>query len=226
MARVWVTRDEEEGGELCTALSGAGLVPVWHPVLARRLCGDVLDVVGGLAADDWLVLTSRYAIEAIPSGVVRSRVAVVGRASADAARAKGWRVERESPDGTGRGLWDSLRADPEGATKMLYPRSSLAPIPRGIPGVRLVAPVLYETDERRFDPRVAREVDVVSVASPSAVEVICEVVDGLGRVAALGPTTAAALREYGVEPWLELKNATFEEYAGAIAEKVGGGQGG
>jgi uroporphyrinogen-III synthase len=220
MTRVWVTRDEEEGGELCTALAGAGLVPVWHPVLARRLCEDVLDVVGSLREDDWLVLTSRYAIESIPSNVVRSRVAVVGQASADAARAKGWRVERESPDGSGRGLWDSLRADPAGATKMLYPRSSLAPIPRGIPGVRLVAPVLYETEERRFDPRVAREVDVVSVASPSAAEVVCEVVEGLGKVAALGPTTVATLRDFEIEPWLEVKNGTFEDFAGAIAEKA------
>ena len=121
----------------------------------RRLCADVVGLVGDLGEQDWLVLTSRYAIESIPVEAVRSRVAVVGQASADAARAKGWRVERESPDGTGRGLWESLRQDPAGARRICYPRSSLAAPPLAVPGVQMASPILYETMARdlAFDPR-------------------------------------------------------------------------
>ena len=69
--RVWVTRDEPEDGELGAALRSAGLEPVWHPVLARRLRADALGLLEELGEQDWLVLTSRYAIEAIPAASVR-----------------------------------------------------------------------------------------------------------------------------------------------------------
>jgi uroporphyrinogen-III synthase len=216
---VWVTRDEPEDGELCRALREVGLEAVWSPVLQRRLRPDVIDVVRGLQRDDWLVLTSRYAIEAIPAAFVHARVAVVGQASADAARAKGWRVERESPDGTGRGLWDSLRSDMAGARRLCYPRSSLAPWPEPIKGVDMSSPILYETAPKPFDLITARRVDIVTVCSPSAAEALSSVPQ-LPRAAALGPTSAAALRRFGIEPWLEVRNATFEAFAGAIAEKV------
>jgi uroporphyrinogen-III synthase len=217
--RVWVTRDEPQDGELGRALRDVGLDPVWCPVLMRRLRPEVIETLRDLHAGDWLVLTSRYAIEAIPAGFVKSRVAVVGQASADAAKAKGWRVERESPDGTGRGLWDSLRSDLAGARRLCYPRSSLAPMPDTIPGVEMSAPILYETAPRPFDLMAARSVDVVSVCSPSAAEAISSV-PKLPRAAALGPTTAAALRRLGIDPWLEVRNATFEDYAAGIAERV------
>ena len=192
---------------------------MWCPVVMRRLCADVVESVRALGPRDWLVLTSRFAIESIPAAAVNARVAVVGRASADAARAKGWRVERESPDGTGRGLWDSLRGNPAGADRLCYPRSSLAPMPAPIAGVEVAAPVLYESAPRPFDPFMARGVEVVTVASPSAAEAI-STVPGLPRAAALGPTTARALRGRKIEPWLEARDATFEDFASAIAEAL------
>src|SRR5262245_20735006 len=138
--RVWVTRDEPQDGELCRALKEITLEPVWCPVLMRRLRPEAMESIRGLAPSDWLVLTSRYAIEAIPPELVRSRVAGVGLASADAAREKGWRVERESPYGTGRGLWESLRADCAEARRVCYLRSSLAPPPGVIDGVEMSSP--------------------------------------------------------------------------------------
>jgi uroporphyrinogen-III synthase len=144
-------------------------------------------------------------------------VAVVGRQSADAARAKGWRVERESPDETGKGLWDSLRKDPAGARRLCYPRSSLAREPGPIEGVEIVALVLYETVPRPFDPSIAQGMDVVTVASPSAAHAIANI-PALPRAAALGPTTAGALRRSGIEPWIESRDATFAGFARAVAE--------
>src|SRR5438477_360277 len=87
--RVWVTRDEPEDGELGAALRSAGLEPVWHPVLARRLRADALGLLEELGEQDWLVLMSRYAIEAIPAASVRSRVAALGPTTAGALRRLG-----------------------------------------------------------------------------------------------------------------------------------------
>ena len=64
---------------------------------------------------------------------------------------------------------------------------------------------------------VIERVEVVSVASPSAVE-------AAGPVdlpfASVGPTTSAALRKSGREPWLEAPTPSFDALASAIAARL------
>ncbi len=62
--RVWVTRDEKPDGPLSAALWEAGLSVVHEPVLERRVVNDAHEAITKLGPDDWLVLTSVYAIEA------------------------------------------------------------------------------------------------------------------------------------------------------------------
>jgi uroporphyrinogen-III synthase len=116
-------------------------------------------------------------------------------------------------------LWESLRRDAGGARRICYPRSSRAAVPREVVGVEISSPVLYETVARAFDLYVTQRSDVVAVASPSAAEALKDV-PMLPRSAALGPTTAGALRRIGVEPWLEMREAGFEEFARGIAERI------
>jgi uroporphyrinogen-III synthase len=215
-ARVLVTRDEPREGALSRALSGAGLEPVWCPVIERRIVADILPMLAPLRPDDWLVLTSPFAIESIPADMVRCRVAVVGAASTAAARARGWSVERVSPDGTGQGLWSSLRKDAAGARRICYPRSSVAPEPGAIAGVELTSPILYQALPRPFQPELVQRADVVTLASPSAVERVFAI-RNLPRAAAIGPTTAAALRSHGIDPWVECGPSSFAEFAQEIA---------
>jgi uroporphyrinogen-III synthase len=213
--KVWVTRDEAANGPLSTALRETGLEPVVEPVIERRVLNDARDEIACLGPDDWLVLTSVYAVEAIAVGDgCAARVAVVAEASRRAALARGLRVELVSPDGTGKGLFRALAARVRGTT-VLYPRSSRAVMPQLPAEVRVVSPVLYETAPRAWSRSVANGVDVVAVASPSAVRAV-------GPIdlpfASIGLTTTAALRESGIEPWVEASEPSFESLAKAIAE--------
>ena len=212
--RVWVTRDESPDGPLTTALRGAGLTPVLEPVLTRRVVDDAAGTITTLGADDWLVLTSVYAIESVAAEPARiPRVAVVGEASQSAAEVKGLRVELVSRGGDGASLWDELKTRAT-TGRVCYPRSSLAKAPAPWPGVELLCPILYETVPRPYDSAVANRVDVVAVTSPSAVEAVGPLTLPF---ASIGPTTSDALRSIGIEPWVEAPHRSFASLAEAIA---------
>ncbi len=225
-----MTRDEPPDGPLCTALRAVGLTPVLEPVLIRRVVDDAAETIARLGPDDWLVLTSVYAIEAVALEPARiPRVAVIGEASHEAAEARGLRVELVS---TGRHA-DSLFAELRNRVaqgRVCYPRSSLVDPPEPWANVEILSPVLYETSPCDFDHSVIDRIDVVAVASPSAVERMRaagksspDVVGsprGLG-FASIGPTTSAALRKIAVEPCVEAPQRSFQSLAEAIAARGG-----
>jgi len=210
---VWVTREEPADGPLCSALREVGLVPVLEPVIGRRVVDDARDEIARLGPDDWLVLTSLFAIEAVPADVASvPRVAVVGEPSRRVAAERGLRVELVG-NGGGAALFREL-VDHAMGTTVLYPRSSLAKVPELPASIELRSPVLYETAACDFRRSVIDEVDVITVASPSAVRAI-------GRVAlpfaSIGPTTTAALVELGLEPAVQATEPTFVDLARAVA---------
>lgn len=215
--RVWVTRDEPKDGPMTKALRAAGLTPVQEPVLERHVVDDAADAIARLDPDDWLVLTSVYAIEAVPAQLARvPHVAVVGEPSRRAASERGFRVDLVSSRKDGASLFEELRRRITSG-KVCYPRSSLVEPPQSWASVELISPVLYETIPRVFDKTIVDRVDVVCVASPSAVHAI-------GRLdlpfASIGPSTSAALRAIGVDPWVEPVERSFEGLARAIAAQA------
>ena len=243
--KVWVTRDEERDGPLSSALRAAGLEVIIEPVLRRRVLTDAAEVLSRLSPDDWLVLTSVYAIEAVALEPARiPRVAVVGEASRRAALGRGFRVELVGEGGTGKALFRQLRSLTEAGgvhtraesgsvrppsdacsvrrpwrtTKVCYPRSSKAPEPPSWPGMVLISPILYETSPVPFDRGLIQQVDAVCVVSPSAVEATGPVDLPL---ASIGPTTSAAIRRLGKEPWVEAPEPSFGSLARAIAGRAG-----
>jgi uroporphyrinogen-III synthase len=212
---VWVTRDEEADGPLCTALRARGLAVELEPVLERRVSADPAALVAGLGPDDWLVLTSAFAIEAL-KGVPAARtpqVAVVGESSRRLAESLGLRVALVAADGHGQTLFDELGARVRRGV-VCYPRSSLAQAPATWGQVELRAPVLYETVARDFDRTAAQRCAVAAVASPSAVDALL----GIGiPLASIGRTTSAAIRRQGREPAVEAAQPSFERLADGIA---------
>ncbi len=210
--KVWVTRDERTDGPLSKALRAVGLSVLHEPVLARKALTDAAGALAALTCDDWIVLTSVFAIEAVAGDVARvPHLAVVGASSRRAAEARGFRV-----DLVGRGdaasLFDELFGRADGRV-ICYPRSSETMIPKVPPGIDLVSPVMYETVARPFRRIAFTDADVIAVTSPSAVRVI-------GRAdlpfASIGPMTSAALREHGVTPWVEAPQRSFQSLAAAI----------
>lgn len=215
--KVWVTRDESRDGPLTAALRGVGLDPILEPVIERRVVDDAREVIARLGHDDWLVLTSVYAIEAVAAEPARiPRVAVVGEVSAKAARARGFRVQHISKGSNAPSLLEELRGQAKSG-KVCYPRSSLVSPPDPWSQVDLLSPVLYETTPRAFDRSIVERVDVVAVASASAVNVI-------GKIelpfASIGPATSEALRRLGIEPWVEALARSYESLASAIADQA------
>jgi len=211
--RVWVTRDEDEHGLLCSALRGAGQTPVLEPVVVRRVVNDCALVIGQLQSDDWLVLTSPFAVRSVAEQQAQKpNVAVVGDASAAAAEARGFRVELVSPDGDAESLFAELRQRLR-TGKVCYARSTRAVPPKSWGNVEIISPVLYETTPREFDRTVVERVDIVTVVSPSAVEAL-DAVDL--PFASLGPTTTKALRKLKIKPAVQAKQRNFASLAAAI----------
>ena len=220
--RIWVTRDEPPDGPLSTALHDAGLTPVHEPVVNRRVIDDAVDLISQLSPDDWLVLTSPYAVESVAVEPARiPKVAVVGESSANAARALGFRVELVSEGKDANSLFDELKRQVTSG-KVCYPRSSLVRPRNAWADVELMNPILYITIPREFDASVLDCVDIIVVTSPSAVTALYSAKLKLDahRFASIGPTTSTALRQINLEPWLEAPDRSFDSLAEAIAKQV------
>lgn len=220
--RVWVTRDEPIDGPMGRAVRDAGLTPVHEPVLERRIVGDARAAVAALGPDDWLVLTSPFAVDAIAANTAdaarRPRLAVVGAATRAAAVTCGFEVRLVGSGPGAETLFAELAPHATGHT-VCYPRSSRATPPTLPAGIRLVSPVLYETTDRPYRRAVVDEIDVVAVASPSAVRAVGVVARPF---ASIGTTTTAALRAIGVEPWVVAPTPGFDTLARVIADAVRG----
>lgn len=162
------------------------------------------------------------------------RVAAVGSSTAEAAREQGWRVDRVSGGRGGRELVRELASELRGL-RVLVPRSDRArgDLLRALAetGSTPVEIVVYKTvSAPRIDSaileRIERgEVDAMSFASPSAFSAFVESVGmetlkrliASVRIAAIGPTTAAAIRGQGMSVTIEASIPTSAGLAAAIA---------
>lgn len=164
----------------------------------------------------------------------RPKVAAVGRMTEKAALGEGWRVDRVS---AGHGAIDLAReiAGEIAGCRVLLPRSDRATshLPQALiaAGAAPVEVVAYRTvPTREIDSgvlgRLERgEVDVVSFASPSAFLALGERLGaeplrrlaGTARLAAIGPTTAEAIRRAGYEVSIVAEVSSAAGLAAAIA---------
>lgn len=199
-----------------------------------------------LAQFDWLFLTSQNAVRALverckvlglpfPLAAGSMRIAAVGAVTAAAAEEAGWRVSYVARTQQGVALADELGPQLTGCSVFL-PRSDRAKpeLLRALHrhGARITEAIAY----RNFRPTEAGEqwiaefargdLDAILFFSPSAVRHFVELI-GAWRLremqahvtcAAIGPVTAAALREAGVERIVVSHHATVSGILEALSQ--------
>jgi uroporphyrinogen III methyltransferase/synthase len=176
-----------------------------------------------------------------PKSLQRPRplVAAVGAATAKAATEAGFRVDYTAAKQTGESLVEELVVELWGSIgdrSVLLPRSDRADerLPRALQeaGARVTEVVAYRTAapeslDAGIVDRVRRaEVDAIVFASPSAYDNLADVVgaESLAELsarmefAAIGPTTARALREGGARVAIESNEPSAAGLADSIAK--------
>ena len=204
------------------------------------------EALRGISNFDWVLFTSQNAVRFLakrgralgldPSKLQSEKlcVAAVGPVTAKVAREEGFRVYWIASRFRGEALARELREDVAGK-KVLLPRSDRAadelPAALRAAGAAVRDVVAYRTvvPEASDGDALARirggEADVITFASPSAFH---QFVDLLGadklpalaqrvKFAAIGPTTAGAIREAGLTVAIEASEATSVGLAQAIA---------
>lgn len=154
----------------------------------------------------------------------RAQAAAVGDRTAHELQARGWMPECVSAGTGARGLVEALRARIGTGESLLFPCSTLADstVPDGMRAAGALVDVVHvystETVWRRHPERKAeiaarlrealRDECVPTCASPSAVRALLEAAEAAGveeqlrqtAIVVLGPTTANAAREAGLDP--------------------------
>ena len=245
--RILVTRRSEQSGRLVDALSALGATVVEVPLIAQEPPEDAgpLDrALGRLAGYEWLAFTSANAVDAVAERLARLgatvparlRLAAVGPTTAHAIgeRLHGRGVDLQpASQYRAEGLVEAFRAfDLEGQHVLLpvsdRARDTLAAGLRA-QGAQVDAVEAYRTvtpdDARhRLERSLAEGIDLVLLASPSAVEGLLQALGDRARglaVAVIGPVTEQAARQGGLDVRIVASPATAQGLASAAQRFFG-----
>jgi uroporphyrinogen-III synthase len=227
--RVLLTRSEEDCAEWAERLARHGADAVALPCIHCEPIATPASkaaLAAAVPSTDWLVFTSRRGVEAFaaldpPALPAQCRVAVVGAATAEAAKAELGRVDVVG-SGTAAALGATLADLGE---LILHPRVLLAVAENAgdalertleAAGAQCVRLEVYRTvpapptEPRR--PLSTLRVDNVVLASPSAVTGFVHQVDvdAPVRFYTIGPSTTAAARDAGLPVAAEAREPSFE----------------
>jgi uroporphyrinogen III methyltransferase/synthase len=243
--RIVVTRAPEQAQALVHELERLGAEVILLPVVAfepPENSGPLDRALGELSAFDWVLFTSQNAvrffsrrIEQLGVGMPTQHIAALGPATAEVARQQGFSVDYVATHHTAHGLASELQASVKGR-RVLLPHSDRADdqIAKSLRevGAEVADVVAYRTvapgalDQAVLDRIRGGEVDVTVFASPSAFHNLAGFL-GVGTLvklaetvqfAAIGPTTARAMRESGVRVHIEAEEASAAGLADAIVK--------
>ena len=190
--RVAVTRAAGQADELARRLEAIGCEPVVWPLIA-------VEPLGGGPVDpspyDWIVVTSPNGAAELARRLTAPprRLAAIGPGTAAALRERGFEPNLVPRESTQEGLLAEL---PRPAGRVLVAAAEGA---RRVIVDALAADflVLYRTIE--LAPDDPPEVDVVLLASPSAARSLARTAARAVPVVVIGPQTADAARELGLD---------------------------
>jgi uroporphyrinogen-III synthase len=244
--RIVVTRAIEQARGLKLRLENMGATVLLFPAVSFSEPSDTAELdrsIRSLDNVDWILFTSANAVRFFacrcrklgvePKQDGNYRCAAVGPATASAVAAEGFSVDHVAQEFIGSSLARELSSSIAGK-RILLPRSARArpdlPDALKASGAEVTEVVAYHTGGVGvIEPGVMRaiceaQVDVISFFSPSAIENMRvelgeEALSRLGTkvaLAAVGPVTAAALRNAGLPVAIESPLATAESMAAAI----------
>lgn len=249
--RIVITRAPEQAGELAQRLSDLGAELIWAPMVRFLEVEDGSDLDRALArteAFDWVIFTSANAVRfflarcrtrgcwPLPSNV---RMAAVGAATRRAAEREGCRVTRMPRGSSGAALASEFAGEWKGK-RVLLPRSDRAggELPAALrqAGAEVTDVVGYRTaapeapDEALLATLRKSGADAVTFFSPSAFHHFARMLgdETLCRLcartvfAAVGPTTAAAIRDAGVPVAVEAEEASAASLVAGLARHFAG----
>lgn len=131
-ARVAVTHEVEAGDALVRGLEQRGFSVLRWPSVRTVPPADtalLTAALSDLSAFDWVVFTSRRAVDAVatiaPEGQDSVRVAAVGARVAESLGERGWRVDLQGSGG-GTALAEALVAELTRGARILFPAGNLA----------------------------------------------------------------------------------------------------
>ena len=204
------------------------------------------------ASFDWVVFTSANAVDAFMQRLLAGgrsaaalagvRICAIGPATGDRVAGRGLQVDLAPSDHRGEGVSAALRSgDSLRGTRILLPRADIAGA-RLPAGLRAAGADVTEVTAYRTVPAVGwpgpavaellsqRKIDAVTFTSASAIR---SAVQSLGAVeagallgstvvASIGPVTARAARELGVETTVMPSTYTTQALAQALADHFAG----
>jgi len=254
--RIVVTRAPDRSQELIRRLQDLGAEVCLLPMIGAVAPEDeqpLKDAICRLEEFDAILFVSRTAVEEtykragmlgkreVLAGSPERFTAVVGPATARAAREHGIRVDYVSSGHTGEGLVREVGKSLAGRSVFL-PRSDRGDRRLGQTlreaGANVKEVVAYRTVQPEPpDPELIQkirraEIDVIIFASPSAIENLSETIEPAdlaslaARVnfAAIGPTTAEALRKRGIRVEIIAKEPSSEGLTQAIMKYYEGSE--
>jgi uroporphyrinogen III methyltransferase / synthase len=243
--RIVITRAPEQSEELLRRLAELGAEVLTLPMVRfvePKETGELDGAIRSLAEFDWLVFTSANAVRfflgrcrevrvwPLPAGL---RMAVVGPATRAALETEGLRAALVPREFRGDALAAELGNEVDGR-RVLLPRSDRAgdELPRvlRVAGATVTEVVAYRTAEpESLDATVLEllrrgDADALTFFSPSSFRHFAEAFGGdaarrlSARVAfaAVGPVTAAAIRDAGLPVAVEAPEATASAFVAAL----------
>lgn len=241
--RVLVTRGGGQSEALVRRLRRSGAEVVEVPtvrIAPPRDPGPLAAALGAIAGFDWLLLTSANAVHAVADAGVplppALRLASAGPATTAAIRARFPRASLTAQATSafgGEGLGRALALVDVSGSRMLFPVSDRSPAALAAVlrarGAVVDVVVAYRTEVPegagdRLRAALAAGVDVVTFASPSAVEAFASLGDAARGVPAvvIGPTTGAAAAASGLSVAATAQTATGEGLADAVERWLDG----
>ncbi len=243
--RVLVTRAPEQSGELLRILEHMGADVILAPAVGFAAADDsvALDrALREIGRFGWILFTSQNAVrftalrlKQLGLPPVVQRIAAVGPATAEAARQEGFHVDYVAAHHTAHSLAGELR-ESIATHSVFLPQSDRADAELGEAlreaGAQVTEAIAYRTIAPAPPaPDVLNEIragefDVAIFSSPSAfhnlegflgVGTLAKIADKVGY-AAIGPTTAKAMRSAGVRVHMEAAEASAAGLADAVVK--------